>query len=322
MRALSLIRLQDRHVHMETHTSSRGRALTGIGLMCLGIFFLCVMDATVKWLNQSLNPMMVVWGRYFFAFVVTITLINPRTHPGVMRSRNISLQILRSLFLFMSTIAVFVALRFLQLVENMAIMFSAPLLVALLAGPVLGERVGMRHLTVIATGLLGVLIIIRPGLGIMHPAALLTLLGALSYACYGITTRLVATYDSAATTTFYGSISGAVLTSLALPLFWDASAGLYTWALMVVTGVLATIGHWLLAHAHVRAPASDLWPFNYSQIIWMLAFGYILFGDWPDMWTWVGVAITASAGSFVVYSEQQKARGSALKKGARPRSLA
>jgi drug/metabolite transporter (DMT)-like permease len=243
----------------------RGR-LIGIALMCLALLCFSGLDATAKWVNRSVDPLVTVWARYVSAACLTFIFINPWTRPGAVATRRLPLQLARSFLLFLSTICNFVALQYLQLVEALSIVFSTPLIVALLAGPILGERIGMQRLIAVCVGFVGVLVVARPGLGTMHPAALLSLTGAVAYAFYGITTRMLASTDSSATTIIYSSLAGIVLMTPLLPWVWTTPSSPLTWALLMMTGFFGAVGHWLLVLAYARAPAVILSPFIYSQI--------------------------------------------------------
>jgi drug/metabolite transporter (DMT)-like permease len=291
---------------LPTQVTHRRSRLIGIALMCAALICFSCLDATAKWVNRSVDPMVTVWARYVSAALLTFIVINPRTKPGALRTRRLPLQLIRSFLLFASTICNFFALQYLQLVETQSIIFATPLLVALLAGPLLGERIGWQRLTAIGIGFAGVLVITRPGLGTMHPAALLSLAGAVSYAFYNIVTRMLASSDSSATTTLYSSVAGIVLMTPLLPWIWTTPSSPLTWVLLMTTGLYGALGHWFLVLAHARAPAAILAPFIYSQIIWMLALGYILFGDWPDPWTFVGAGIVIASGLYLLYRERTK----------------
>ena len=290
----------------QTTTSLRRQRLTGIALMCGALICFSCLDATAKWVNRSVDPLVTVWARYTSAFILTGLVINPWTHPGLLKTRRLPLQLIRSVLLLLSTLCNFVALQYLQLVETTSIIFSTPLLVALLAGPILGERVGPRRFAAIGVGFIGILVITRPGLGAMHPAVLLSVAGAVAYAFYGITTRMLASHDSSATTTFYSGLAGIVLMTPLLPWIWTTPSSPLTWLLLAMTGVFGGFGHWLLILAHARAPAAILSPFIYTQIIWMLVLGYVLFGDWPDLWTFAGAAIVIASGLYLLYRERAR----------------
>ena len=282
----------------------RRRRLVGIALMCGALLTFACLDATAKWLNRSLDPILTVWVRYVGSIVFVALFVNPWMTPGVTRTVRPWLQAGRSVLLLASTALNFFALKYLQLTETVSIMFSTPFLVALLAGPLLGERVGPRRLAAIAVGFVGILIITRPGLGGLHPAAFLSVAGALCYALYSIATRILAAYDSSATTMFYSGIAGLVLVTPLVPWVWSAPDSGLVWIMMAVVGALGALGHWLLILAHARAPAPVLSPFIYTEIIWMIALGYVVFGDLPDRLTLVGAAIVIASGLYLLYRER------------------
>jgi drug/metabolite transporter (DMT)-like permease len=280
--------------------------LVGIGLMCAALLCFSCLDTSAKFVGHTIHPLMTVWWRYTASVALVALVINPSTTPGVLRTTRPWLQAIRSLLLFLSTALNFIALRYLQLAETMSIAFSTPLIVALVAGPLLGEWVGLRRLAAILIGLVGVLVITRPGLGTTHPAALLSVASAFAYAFYAIMTRLLASSDSARTTMVYSGLAGVLVMTPLLPWVWSAPSSPLIWALLVGTGVFGAIGHWLLILAHARAPAAILSPFIYTQIIWMLALGYFVFGDWPDTLTLIGAAIVIASGLYLITRERPR----------------
>jgi len=286
-------------------SSAARRRLAGIALMCGALLCFSGLDATAKWLNRSLDPMLVVWARYVASVAFVSVVINPWTVPGLLRTRRPWLQAARSLVLLLSTALNFFALQYLRLDQTTSILFMTPLLVALFAGPLLGEWVGPRRLAAVAVGFIGVLIVTRPGLG-MHPAALLSVAGAVCYAFYGIWTRMLAASDSSRTTMFYSGMAGVVLLTPALPLIWTTPPSLGVVAGMVAVGAFGALGHWLLILAHARAPAAVLAPFIYTQLLWMIALGYVFFDDVPDRWTLIGGAIVTASGLYLLYREKTR----------------
>ena len=282
----------------------RSRRLIGIALMCGALLSFACLDAAAKWLNQSLDPVLTVWVRYVGSVVFVSLFVNPWTTPGVARTARPWLQAGRSVLLLGSTALNFFALKYLQLTESVSIMFATPFLVALLAGPLLGERVGPRRLAAIAVGFVGILIITRPGLGGLHPAAFLSLGGAVCYALYSIATRILAASDSSATTMFYSGFAGLLLVTPLVPFVWSLPDSALVWTMMAVVGAFGALGHWLLILAHARAPAPVLSPFIYTQIIWMIALGFVIFGDLPDRWTLIGAAIVIASGLYLLYRER------------------
>jgi drug/metabolite transporter (DMT)-like permease len=289
----------------------RRRRLVGIALMCGAVLSFSFLDASAKWLNRTLDPMLTVWVRYIGSVVFVSLFVNPWTTPGVTRTRRPWLQAGRSLLLLASTALNFIALQYLQLTETVSIMFATPLLVALLAGPLLGEWAGPRRLAAIGVGFIGILIVTRPGFG-LHPAALLSLTGAVCYALYSVATRVLAGYDSSATTMFYSGLAGVLLVTPIVPWVWAVPDSGLVWMMMIVVGACGAFGHWLLILAHARAPAPVLSPFIYTQIAWMIVLGFLLFGDLPDRWTLAGSAIVIGSGLYLLYRERVRAAPAAL----------
>lgn len=272
--------------------------------MCAAVLCFSLLDTSAKWLGGVMSPMQAVFARYAGSMVFVLLLFNPWNRPGVLRSRRPALQWTRSILLLASTALNFVALRYLQLAETVSILFAAPLLVALLSGPILGEWPGPRRLAAIGVGFLGVLVVVRPGFGGMHPAALLCVLGCFCYTFYSLLTRILAAHDSTETTLIYSSAAGTIALLPLLPWIWETPQTLMPWLLMLAVGLFGGLGHWLLIIAHRLAPATVLAPFTYSQIIWMLGLGWLVFGQLPDVWTFVGAAIVVSSGLFLLYRER------------------
>ncbi len=284
--------------------AERRQRLAGIGLMCAALVCFSGLDASAKWLNQYVDPLQTVWARYAVSVVVVGLFVNHLTTPGVTRTVRPWLQAGRSVLLLLSTGLNFFALQHLQLAEAISIQFMTPFLVALLAGPILGERIGPRRMAAVSVGFLGVLVITRPGLGGLHPAAFLSALGAVCYALYGISTRILAAYDSSRTTMVYSGLAGVALMTPIVPFVWSAPPSGLGWAALVAVGAFGAVGHWLLILAHARAPAPILAPFIYTQIVWMIALGWLVFGQLPDRWTIGGAGIVVASGLYLLYRER------------------
>ncbi|HTQ82408.1 MAG TPA: DMT family transporter [Pseudolabrys sp.] len=293
----------------DPHAARRIR-LTGIALMCCAVASFSCLDATGKYLNYHMDTIEVVWTRYFFAFVLTLIFANPFTRPGLARTSRPFMQVGRSALLLLSTVLNLFALRWLQLDEALSILFSTPFMVAALCVPLLGESVGWRRWTAITVGFVGVLVVARPGFGGLHPAALLSLAGAVCYAFYVISTRVLSRTDSSDTTQFYTSLVGAVAMSLVVPLVWTNPESAFIAGLMVMIGALGGGGHYLLILAHRRAPASALAPFIYTQMIWTTALGFLVFGDVPHRWTIVGGVLVIGSGLYLLHRETVKGKPS------------
>jgi drug/metabolite transporter (DMT)-like permease len=293
--------------------SGPGARLAGIALMCAALFCFALLDTTGKLLIQQIPTLEVVWARYASHFVLSLLFINPWTTPGLLRTKRPWLQVGRSTLLLSSTIFNFSALRYLQLDQTSAIGFTAPFFIALCAGPLLGEWIGPHRWLAILVGFAGVLLVTRPGAGGIHPAAAFSVLSALSYALYNLSTRVLAAYDSTQTTVFYSALVGMLAMSVPLPFVWSTPVNPWVIAGMIATGAFGWIGHLFLTMAHRRAPAPILAPFVYTQIVWMIAAGFLVFGDTPNTWTLSGVAVVIASGLYLLYREQRMKAEASLK---------
>jgi drug/metabolite transporter (DMT)-like permease len=279
--------------------------LTGIALMCGAVACFALLDTTAKYLNLYMSALQVAWARYTGAFLFPFIVSNPWTRPGLTRTNRPVLQLARSVLLLGSTLCNFAALRYLQLDEAIALIFSTPFFVAALSGPMLGEWVRWRRWSAIAAGFLGVVVVARPGAASFHPAALLSLSAALCYALYSIATRILARTDSNETTLFYSNVVGALALLPVVPLVWTTPSDPLVIALMVVTGVIGSFGHYLLIAAHRLAPAAVLSPFIYSEIVLVTALGFLVFGDVPNRFTLTGAAIVVASGLYLLHRERK-----------------
>jgi drug/metabolite transporter (DMT)-like permease len=278
--------------------------LAGIALMCAAVVLFACNDAVAKYLNGFMPTVQVVWARYVAAFVLALFMSNPIGRPQIMRSSRPWLQLGRSTLLLGSTALNFFALRYLQLDQAIAIIFSTPFIVAALGGPILGEWIKWRRWAAIIVGFCGVLLVARPGAGGIHPAALLSAMGAVCYAVYSISTRILSRTDSNETTNFYSNLVGAVLVSAAVPFVWTPQSDPTVIILMCAMGLFSGLGHYLLIVGHRLAPASVLAPFIYTEIIWIIGLGYLIFGDVPNSWTLGGVAVVTASGLYLLYRER------------------
>ena len=278
--------------------------LTGIALRCGAVVLFACNDASAKFLNAHMHTVQVVWARYMAAFALAIVLLNPTGNPQVMRTRRPWLQLGRSALLLGSTVLNFFALRYLQLDEAVSIIFCTPFIVAALGGPMLGEWIGWRRWTAIVVGFAGILLVTRPGAGGIHPAALLVVVAAICYALYSILTRVLTRSDSDATTNFYSNLVGAAAITVAVPFYWTAQSDPLVIALMCSMGLFSGFGHFLLIRAHRLAPAGVLAPFIYTEIVWMIALGFLVFGDVPNRWTLAGAAVVIVSGLYLLYRER------------------
>ncbi len=287
--------------------------LRAIGFMLMAVTLFSGLDTAAKFLatREGLGIGQIVWSRFIGQFVLLLVLVPAfglMTVKALFTTNRLGLQLLRSVLMVATTAFNFLALQYLRLDQTVTIVFLAPLVVALLAGPLLGEWVGRRRVAAIMVGFIGVLIAVRPGLGVMHPAVLYAFAAMLAYALFMLLTRHMAQFDPPLVTLFYSMFVG---TFAGVPFAisdWHTPPDTLSWALLGSLGVLGGLGHWLFLHAYRLAPASAIAPFLYMQLLTMVAFGYTVFGDLPDLWTLAGAALIVASGVYLVHREHRLAR--------------
>lgn len=276
---------------------------TGIMLLCAAIFTFTLMDATAKYLTEFYHPVQVVWARFAGNMVLVALIFGPRL-ASVMRSRQPGLQVLRGLTQIASVGLFFTSIQFIGLAEATAIMDTNPVLITLGAALFLGERIGWRRAIGIAAALIGAMLIIKPGAGVFQPAAILPLIGAFTYAAGALLTRVVR-FDSTATSVVWSAVLGTVLSSMAVPFFWQSISMAHLWAFIII-GILGAASQAMLIRAFSLAEAGAVAPFGYTGLIWAAAWGWLFFGQIPDGWSMTGMAVIVAAGIYV-WSREAKA---------------
>ena len=286
-------------------TIAHRETLRGIGLMMAAVFMFSSMDTLAKYMLQSYPMPGLMWARYMVHMTVMLVLLWPRMGIGLLRTQRPGLQILRGVLLVMSTMFFYFALRSLPLAEAAAISFVGPVLTTLLAGWLLKERASPRQWIAVVLGFSGVLIIIRPGGGLFTPAAVFPLCTALLFSIYQIVTRKLSGREHPYTTLFYTALVGGALTSFALPWGWQEP----TWLQMIFItgiGVSGGYGHYLLIRAMEHATPTALAPFVYSQLVWSTLLAYIVFHDFPDSGSLLGMGVIVAAGLLAVNWKQMR----------------
>jgi drug/metabolite transporter (DMT)-like permease len=279
------------------------RTLVGILFMLAASSLFPVMNGLVQVLSARYSTEQIVWARAASHFVFILALFVPPLGPSVLRTATPKWQIIRSMVHLMSMLFFFTGVKYLPLAKAASISFTAPFFVALLAWPMLGERLALNRVVAVLVAFLGVIVIIRPGSDVFQWASLLMLGSAVCYALYQILTRRVAGYDSAETTAVYSALVGTVVMSLVLPLVWTPIASWADAALLFSLGIIGGTAHYFVARAMTYAQASTIAPFGYWQLIGAVVVGYIISGYLPDMLTWVGAGIIICAGLHIAWSE-------------------
>lgn len=286
------------------------RSLLGIGLVLVAYLMFTAIDSSAKWLGLAGLPVIqIVFLRYAGHLFAVSLIYLPAQRIELLRSASIGIEIVRALALLASTICNFIALTYLPLTVTGAIMFTIPLIICVLSVPLLGEKVGWRRWTAVAIGFLGILVIVRPGTEAFHPAALLSLAGSGFAAVYFLLTRRLAGVDSTATQQFYGAvIATAVLAPFALT-GWTWPDRAIDWFAFFAIGIAGFAGHQFSTIALRFAQASVLAPFGYLQIIYLAAASWLIFGEPPDIWLYLGAPIVIGSGLYIWLRERALARG-------------
>ena len=273
--------------------------LRGILLIMLAVFLFSAMDTLAKFTLRSYPIGPLIWARYSVHTAFMLTLLAPRMGLRLVRTSRPALQVTRGLLLVASTGFFYLSLCHLPLAEAAAISFVAPVLVTALSGPMLNESVTQRQWVAVSLGFLGVLVIIRPGGGLLKLTAVFPLMSALVFALYQIMTRKLAGREDPLTTLFFTALVGTAATSLLLPFTWQAPTLLQVGQMLAI-GCLGGLGHFLLIRAVEIASPTTLAPFVYTQLVWSTLLALIAFGEFPDFISLLGMVIIIVAGLLAV----------------------
>ena len=280
--------------------------MRGIALMALAMFLFSAVDTMGKFLTDSLHPVQIVWSRQLGLFLGVMILIVWRGRQ-VLHSKNPKLQISRGVLAAISATLFIVGVTYVPLADAVAITFVAPFIVTIMGALILREPVGIRRWTAVILGFVGVLIVIRPGMGVIHPAAFLLIIAASAFAIRQILSRVLAGNDQTQTTVAYTAITSTFLLTLPLPFIWQAPSSQEI-LIMTVMAVLAAFGETLVIMALDAAQAVVVAPVQYSLLIWGTMYGFLVFGQLPDGWTWFGALIIVATGIYTLNRERLAAK--------------
>ena len=279
------------------------RPFKGIALMLASTVFLGSSDVTAKYLSASLPSIEIAWIRFLvFALIMTPAMLPGSPLFALMTTRP-GPQLMRGAALLGSSLFFISGLRFLPIAEASATSFVSPLFVTALSIIFLGEKVGLRRWIATAVGLVGVIIVLRPGSGAFHPAALFPIVSALAWACTLIMTRMMSGSERAATTMTYSSIAGVCMLTAMVPFVW-VTPSWHAFLFGIIIGIAWTAGQWIVVLAFRYADASVLAPFSYTQLLWVSILGFLVFGELPDAWTVTGAAFIVASGLYTAHRER------------------
>jgi drug/metabolite transporter (DMT)-like permease len=279
------------------------RPFKGIALILASTIFLGTSDVTAKYLSATLPSIEIAWIRFLvFALIMTPAML-PGTPLFALRTGRPGLQMMRGATLLGSSLLFISGLSFLPIAEASATGFVSPLFVTALSIMFLGEKVGLRRWIATAVGLVGVIIILRPGTGAFHPAAFFPIVSALAWAGTLIMTRMMSGSERAITTMTYSSIAGVAILTALVPFVW-VTPSWHDILFGILIGVASTAGQWIVVLAFRYGDASVLAPFSYTQLLWVSILGFLIFGELPDGWTVTGAAFIVASGLYTAHRER------------------
>ena len=289
------------------HVPTRAILLITSAVLCF-----TALDAITKFMTQRYPVPLLVWARYAVQFAAMLVWLGPSMRLALVRTTRLRVQAFRGVLLLASSLFFTNALRSLPLAEATALNYSTPIIVVLLGRLVLGERLTPARIAFVVIGVLGMLMIVQPGTDVFHGAALFGLGAAAFYACYQITTRMLAGEDPRVSL-FYPALMGTLIMSALAPGFtWPATMPWTHVLLIVCGGLFGTVGHLLFILAFRLAPASALTPFTYTQLVWAMLVGWLFYGNFPNGVRVAGMAVIAGSGLWMTLHERRRARLVAL----------
>ncbi|MBN9247967.1 DMT family transporter [Hyphomicrobium sp.] len=280
--------------------------LKAILLMCTAVTLFAALDTSAKYLvmKTGIPTSEIVWLRFLGQVLCMAAVLGPAAMPKLLKTNSLNLQLTRSSLMLATTIFNFIAVKYLRLDQTVSITFLTPLIVAALAVPLLGEHIGWHRAAAIFVGFLGVLIVVRPGVSAVHPAFIAAFLSMLAYSLLIIVTRRLTMLDSSLVTLFWGTVVGSIAAAPFAISQWVWPEGVWPWVLLLALGMLGGGGHYLIIQAYRFAPVSVVTPFLYFELISMITLSYVVFGDQPDRWSFVGALVIVASGLYLIHRER------------------
>lgn len=282
------------------------RPLIGIGLMVLSCAFLATKDGLAKTFLDQVGPFHMIWFQYVGNLAVMAMIAAPRHGWAIVRPRPLGWQMFRGAASAAAVATLYWALTYIPLADATAMFMLAPVVVTALAPLVLGERIGWRRMLAIGVGLLGVLVILRPGLGGSAPGYYIALAAGVLLALYFLANRKLAGAAPPLVNVTHNALTGAIALTAFAPLYWQPVPIDAAPKLALLIG-LAVVGQACMISAFNYAPAPVVAPYTYAMLVFAAAIGYVAFGAFPDLATWTGIALIVSAGLYIAYRERQLA---------------
>ena len=275
--------------------------------MLCGMFLFAATDMIAKLLTDNFHPVQIIWFRQSGLFCGVVAMLCFRG-LSVLNTKQPKLQILRGVLVIFSSLLFVFAVQYVALADAVAASFVAPFFLTIAGAVLLKEPVGIRRWSAVAIGFVGAIIIVRPGMGSIHPAAMLVVLAAAIYASRQVIGRLLADTDKTLTTIAYTAIVSSLLVSVPLPFVWQTPSTSTQWLLLLTMAIAGAGGEVLVIKALEVAEAAVVAPVHYSLIIWGTIYGYFVFHQLPDRWTLIGTAIIVGAGIYTLQRDRMAAQ--------------
>lgn len=282
-------------------TKSPPNAMRGLAFMAFGMFLFSAADTLAKYLTKDFHPVQIMWSRQAGLMAGVIIMIAFRGFT-VFRSHHPRLQITRGVAAAGSGTLFIFAVAYVPLADAVAVSFVAPFMVTIMGAIFLSEKVGPRRWTAVTIGFLGTLVVIRPGSDAVHPALFLIVVAAGLFALRQILSRALSDDNTTTTVAYTALVSGAIL-SVVLPFVWKTPEAGSQIMMFAGLATIAAIAEICIIKALEITQAVILAPVHYTLIIWGTMYGYVVFHQLPDIWTWVGAAIISSSGIYTLYRE-------------------
>lgn len=273
--------------------------------MLLAVTLFAFLDSAAKLSGREVPTLEVVWFRFAVHFVLVAAVLNPWRAPHAWRTRARKLQLLRAGIQIFCTGLNFLALGYLQIAQTLSIQFTTPIFVTILSIFFLSEQVGRYRWFAIFAGFAGVLVVTRPGMDGFHWAFGVSLISVMVGASYNILTRRLATTESSGSMLLIMAAFPAIILLPVMPFVWKWPESSYAWSVLVATGCFGAVSHFFMIQAHRFAPASFLAPLQYAQFLAVVLLGFLVFGDIPTTYTFLGASIVIASGLFIWYRERR-----------------
>jgi drug/metabolite transporter (DMT)-like permease len=287
--------------------------LRGLGLVSLAMILLPGQDTIAKYISDTVSPGQISWARFLLQSLFTLPFLLYFQGARGLIPKRLWLNVLRGALIATSSTLFFIAIKFMPMADALAIFFIEPFILTILSAVIDKEHVGMRRRIAVVAGFIGVLIVVQPSWAVFGPVSLIPALGGTIFAVYALLNRRASAVDTPLTMQFTAGATALLILTLFLAL--GSLVGIPDMApsaldareigFLLAMGVFGTSGHLLFVHAARLAPSSLIAPMQYVEIVMAALFGYFVFGDFPDFWKWVGIAIIVASGAYVFWRESR-----------------